>query len=193
MTKTIPFDPGYGQHLNSFIINVENMYTEINKFKNLGQKKFKFKVFHPQITALLEKNTAFYLGCLLWATYVVSNKGLELIGNHCYGNEYNEEFELQEINYMAEFVKFYGKDTKYYLNTNFEYSTESQQILDIYKEFAKMNEGFVKSKNSDDIKMPKSLKTPDEKGIAKIFETITKEVIPTGDFSKLYKLKSLIM
>ncbi len=193
MTNTVAFDPGYGQHLNSFIFNVENMYSEINKFKNLGQKKFKFKVFHPQVVAMIEKNTAFYLGCMLWATYVVSNKSAELTGNHCFGNEYVENDELAEINYMNEFIKCYNKDTKYYLNVEFAYSQESQEILDIYKEFAKMNEGFVNSKTSDDIKLPSQLKTPDEAGIKKIYETITKEVVTTGDFNKLYELKDLII
>ena len=193
MAKTVAFDPGYGPHLTSFINNIEHMYTEINKFKNLGQKRFKFKTFYPQILTLIEQNTAFYLGCLLWATYVVSQKGCEITGNHCIGQEYNEELELQEINYMNEFLKDFGKDTKYYLNICFEFDKEKQQILDIYKEFAQINKGFVESKNADDIKLPNSLKTPSEKEIETIYHTITTEVVTSGNFNKLYELKNLII
>ena len=75
----------------------------------------------------------------------------------------------------------------------YEYPVEKQEILDIYKEFAKLNEGFVNAKTADDIKLPKQLKTPDEKGIKKIYDTITKEVVTTGNFEKLYELKSLIL
>ena len=193
MANTVPFDPGYGQYLSSFIHSIEYMYAEINKFKNLGQKRFKFKTYYPQILAMIEQNTAFYLGCMLWASYVVTQKGAELTGNHCLGQEYNEEIELQEINYISEFVKWFGKDTKYYLNLGYEYPEEKQEILDIYKEFAKLNEGFVNAKTTDDIKLPKQLKTPDEKGIKKIYDTITKEVVTTGNFEKLYELKDLIL
>lgn len=193
MAKTVAFDPGYGQHLTSFINNIEYMYSEVNKFKNLGQKRFKFKTFYPQILTLIEQNIAFYLGCMLWATYVVSQKGCELTGNHCLGQEYNEELELQEINYMSEFVKWFGKDTKYYLNIGYELDKEKQEIIDIYKEFAKMNEGFVNAKTADDIKLPKRVGVSKENDIDKIYEVITKEVVPTGDFNKLYALKDLII
>ena len=121
MSNTVAFDPGYGQYLTSFINTIEYMYGEINKFKNLGQKKFKFKTFYPQILALIEQNTAFYLGCMLWAIYVKSQNNATLTGNHCLGQEYNEELELMEINYMVEFINHFDKDTKYYLNKTFDY------------------------------------------------------------------------
>lgn len=193
MAKTVAFDPGYAPYLTSFISNIEYMYADINKFKNLGQKRFKFKTYYPQILALIEQNVAFYLGCLLWATYVSSQKGCEITGNNCLGLEYKEEIELEEINYISEFVKYLGKDTTYYLNMNYEFPKEKQDILEIYKEFAKLNEGFVESKTSDDIKLPAQLNTPNEDGIKQIYETITKEVVTTGNFEKLYTLKDIIL
>lgn len=193
MSNTVAFDPGYGQYLTSFINNIEYIYGEVNKFKNLGQKKFKFKTFYPQILALIEQNTAFYLGCMLWATYVKSQKGATLTGNHCLGQEYNEEMELMEINYMVEFINHFNKDTKYYLNLGFEFPRDKMEILETYKEFAKLNEGFVNSKTADDIKIPSSLKTPTDNEIKTIYNTIQKEVISSGDFEKLYTLKNLIL
>ena len=193
MAKTVAFDPGYAPYLTSFISNIEYMYADINKFKNLGQKRFKFKTYYPQILALIEENVAFYLGCLLWATYVSSQKGCEITGNNCLGLEYKEEIELEEINYISEFVKYLGKDTKYYLNMNYEFPKEKQDILEIYKEFAKLNKGFINSKTADDIKLPAQLKTPNEDGIKQIYETITKEVVTTGNFEKLYTLKDIIL
>jgi len=191
--KTVLFDPGYGNYLTSFISNIEYMYAEVNKFKNLGQKKFKFKTFYPQINELLDQNTAFYLGCLLWATYVSSQKGAELVGNKSIGLEYNEDVELEEINYMSEFVKWLGKDTKYYLNIDYKLPEEKAQVLEIYKEFAQLNRGFVDSKTADDIKLPYVLKNPKDADIKKIYDTITKEVVMSGDFSKLWELKDLII
>lgn len=193
MTNTVAFDPGYGKNISSFINNIEYIYAEINKFKNLGQKKFKFKTYYPQIIALIEQNVAFYLGCLLWATYVSSQKGYELTGNNCLGLEYTEEVELEEVNYIIEFIKHFNKDTKYYLNIAFEYPEEKMNILEVYKDFARLNKGFVDSKTSDDIKLHQQLKTPNDSDIQTIFDTITKEVVPNGDFEKLYTLKDYIL
>ena len=39
------FDPGYGRHLVSLIFSLEDMYGDINKFKNLNQKKFYFRQY----------------------------------------------------------------------------------------------------------------------------------------------------
>ena len=193
MTKTVAFDPGYSKFLTSFINNVEMMYYEINKFKNLGQKKFKFKTYYPQIIKLIEQNIAFYLGCMLWAEYVVSQGDAEITGNHCLGLEYKEEIELQEINYICAFLEYFGKDTKYYLNQNFVIEDWKLEILEKYKEFARLNKGFVEAKLGSDIKLPESLKTLTEKDIEKIHDTITKDVVIKGDFSKLYELKDLII
>lgn len=193
MSNTIAFDPGYGKYLSSFIYSIEYMYADINKFKNLGQKKFKFKTYYPQILMMIEQNIAFYLGCLLWATYVSSQKGHEITGNHCLGQEYNEELELQEINYISEFIKYFGKDTKYYLNLDYEYPKENETIIEIYKEFARINTGFVNTKTTDDIKLPSILKKPDENEIGRIYDVITNDVVKTGDFNKLYTLKDLII
>lgn len=192
MTKTVAFDPGYAKNISSFINNIEYMYAAINKFKNLGQKKFKFKTYYPQIIALIEQNVAFYLGCLLWATYVSSQKGCKLTGNNCLGLEYNEDIELEEVNYIIEFIKHFNKDTKYYLNIPFEIESYKMNILETYKDFARLNKGFVDSKTSDDIKLPNQLKTPNDSDIQTIFNTITKDVVPNGDFEKLYTLKDYI-
>ena len=59
------------------------------------------------------------------------------------------------------------------------------EILEKYKEFARLNKGFVEAKLGSDIKLPESLKTLTEKDIEKIHGTITKDVVIKGDFSKL--------
>ena len=100
---------------------------------------------------------------------------------------------MQKVNYIIEFIKHFNKDTKYYLNIPFEYPEEKMNILEIYKDFARLNKGFVDSKTSDDIKLPNQLKTPDESGIQTIFNTITKDVVPNGNFEKLYTLKDYIL
>ena len=146
------FDPGYGRHLVSLIFSLEDMYGTINKFKNLGQKKFQFKQYYPSILKLLKQNTAFYLGCMLWAVYLKSLTEGDIIDNYCLGKEYNEESSLIELLFLIKFTKTFSKDTKYYMNTDFSYPEEDAKMLEVYKEFAILNEGFVNTKKNTDLK-----------------------------------------
>lgn len=186
------FDPGYGRHLVSLIFSLEDMYSDINKFKNLNQKKFYFKQYYPGMIKLLKQNTAFYLGCLLWAVYLKAQPEGEIVGNHCLGNEYNEDTSLVELLFLMKFMRTFSKDTKYFMNQDFKYSEDDMAMLEVYKEFAVMNEGFVKTEKNTDLLLPKEVKTPSKEGLEKIKSTID-EVTSNGDFDKLNELKGLIL
>jgi len=186
------FDPGYGKHLVSLVFSLEDMYADINKFKNLGQKKFYFKQYYPGMLKLLSQNTAFYMGCLLWAVYLRSLPEGEIIGNHCLGKEYDEKSSLVELHFLMSFMKTFSKDTKYFLNTDFKYSEEDMEMLEIYKEFAQINKGFVSTKKNTDLKFPKEIKTPSKENLEKIKTTID-DVVVSGNFEKLMDLRELIL
>lgn len=186
------FDPGYGRHLVSLVFSIEDMYTDINKFKNLNQKKFYFKQYYPGMLKLLKQNTEFYLGCLLWAVYLKAQPEGAIIGNHCLGREYEEESSLVELIFLMNFMRTFSKDTKYFLGQDFKYSEDDMNMLEIYKEFAQMNEGFVKTEKNTDLKLPSSIKTPDKNGLESIKSTIDK-VVSTGNFDLLNELRGLIL
>ena len=186
------FDPGYSRHLVSFVFSLEDMYGDINKFKNLNQKKFYFKQYYPNILKLLEQNTTFYLGCLLWGVYLKNQPEGDITGNHCLGNEYREETSLVELLFLMKFMRTFYKDTKYYLNQDYKYSEDDMAMLEVYKEFAVMNKGFVKVEKNTDIKLPDSVKTPTKEELETIKTTIN-EVVSTGDFSRLRELKGYIL
>ena len=69
------FDPGYGRHLVSLVFSLEDMYADINKFKNLNQKKFYFKQYYPGMLKLLKQNTAFYFGMSFMGSLFKSSAG----------------------------------------------------------------------------------------------------------------------
>jgi hypothetical protein len=186
------FDPGYSQHLVSLIFSLEDMYEDIAKFKNLGQKKFRFKQYYSGIIKLLRQNTAFYLGCLLWAVYLVNQEEGNIINNYCLGKDYDEEKSLIELDFLIKFTKTFNKDTKYYMNTDFKFPEEDSTMLEIYREFAVMNEGFVNIKKTTDLKLPKQIKTPSKEDLNTIKTTIDK-VITTGDFDLLFEHRGIIL
>ena len=95
MTQTqvnsVLFDPGYAQHTTILSIGVEYLYAQINQFKNLGQRKMKFKMTYPQILKMANNNVGFCLGSLLWAVYIKSlGDNIAIEGNPCLGGTYEE-------------------------------------------------------------------------------------------------------
>lgn len=186
------FDPGYGKHLVSLIFSLEDMYADINKFKNLNQKKFYFRQYYSGILKLIKQNTEFYLGCLLWAVYLKSLPEGDILNNHCYGKDYDEESSLVELLFLIKFLKTFSKDTKYYMNQDFKYSEDDMTMLEIYRDFAHINQGFTKIKKNTEIQLPNSVKTPTENELKIIKETID-EVVKDGDFDKLNKLRGYII
>lgn len=186
------FDPGYGRHLVSLIFSLEDMYNDINKFRNMNQKKFYFKQYYPGMLKLLKQNTEFYLGCLLWAIYLKAQPEGEITGNHCFGKEYVEEDSLVEVLFLIKFMKTFSKDTKYYLGQDFQYSEEDMRMLETYREFADMNKGFVEITKNTDLKIPASLKKPSPAELKQIKTTID-EVVTSGNFDKLNSLRGFIL
>ena len=52
MTNTcegLQFDPGFAPYILAFRGMVEYLYTDINRFKNLSQKKLKFRQYYKKI------------------------------------------------------------------------------------------------------------------------------------------------
>ena len=76
------------------------------------------------------------------------------------------------------------KDTKYYLGQDFSIDETSLKIIDTYREFLKLNEGFVKIQSTDDLKLP-NLKTPSD------MELIKKEIDKVCENGKIFELLSL--
>ena len=77
------------------------------------------------------------------------------------------------------------KDAKYYLGQNYSVEEKSLQVLDTYREFLKINEGFVKVQTTSDVKLPENLKSVDETNMKEIIDGIEK-VIENGKLHELF-------
>ncbi len=191
MTESILFDPGYAQHTTILSISAEYLYASIHQFKNLGQKKMKFKMLYPQITRMVENNVGFCLGSLLWAVYIKSLGNIKIEGNPCIGGTYDKEETIEEADYSIEFFNKLKKDVKYYLGANYQINPLHIQILELYKEFLILNCGFVNTKTTNDVKLPTSFKTPNEKELKTIHNKI-QEVIESGKLLDLTDVFELV-
>ncbi len=187
--KGIEFDPGFAPYILAFQGTVEYLYMDINRFKNLSQKKLKFMQYHKKIVEIFNNNLGFYIGCLLWAAYIKTQPKQELVSNHCFGKEYNEEENTSETRFMIQFTELFPRDMKYFLGQNYSFDENHIKLLKIYEEFLTINKGFVESKYNSDILLPEAIKTEN----AESYKAIIDSILETGDLSKLIENLSTII
>ena len=166
--KSVKFDPGFAQHTTILYINLEYIYSKINSFKNFGQKKSSFKFNYNQIQRMVDNNIGFCLGSILWAVYIKSLGDLPIEGNPCFGDTFDKDETCGEIDFSIEYYEQLKKDAKYYLGQNYEINPLAITILNLYKEFLLENKNFVSTKTTNDIVLPKDIKTPSEADLSKI-------------------------
>jgi len=161
--KTVPFDPGYSKISFSFLSNIDYVLGDYYQLKTIQQKKFKLSRLENSIIEMINKSTAFYLGCQLWGGFLKSrfkDSPKEISGNHTAtlsGKELEELDCSTETNFILQFIESYDKDCKYFLKKPAKISPFILEILKSYNEFAKLNNQFVGVNKTDEIKLPKAL------------------------------------
>lgn len=186
------FDPGFVQHMSAFVPNIEYIYAGLNRLKNFTLKKNQFKMYYPKIQSLLKNYLGFYLGCILWATYISQLDEKPVLNNLCFGGEYSEKETLSEVDFIMDYIEQLKKDVKYYTGQDFTIDENSINILNAYREFLIVNKGFVETKTTKDIKLPTNLKTPSEKDLEEILSGIEK-VIDNGKLYELFPLAQKVL
>lgn len=186
------FDPGFVQHILAFVPNIEYVYAGLNRLKNFTLKKNQFKMYYPKIQSLLKNYLGFYLGCILWATYISQLDEKPILNNLCFGGEYSEKETLSEVDFIKDYIEQLKKDVKYYTGQDFTINENSINILNAYREFLITNKGFVETKTTKDIKLPANLKTPSEKDLEEILSGIEK-VIDNGKLYELFPLAEKVL
>lgn len=188
-SKGLEFDPGFAPFILAFRGTVEYLYLDINKFKNLSQRKMKFRQYYKKFLELFYNNLGFYVGCLMWAAYIKTQPEQEILNNHCLGGEYNEDENTSETDFMIKFLELFPKDMKYFLGINYNINPDDMKILELYKEFLTMNKGFVNSKTNTDILLPEGIKTAE----AEKFKDKIDEILKSENLSKFVDCKDLIL
>lgn len=190
-SKTVLFDPGYAQHTTILSISAEYLYACINQFKNLGQRKMKFKMCYPQITEMVENNVGFCLGSMLWAVYIKTLGDVQIEGNPCLGGTYDKDEALEEVDYSIEFFERLKRDVKYYLGSDYEINSTYVKVLELYKEFLALNCGFVGTKTTNDVILPQGFKVPQKDDVDKIYSKI-QQVVQNGKLIDLLEVFDLV-
>lgn len=187
--KGIEFDPGFAPYILAFNGTLEYLYMDINRFKNLSQKKVKFMQYHKKIVDMFYNNLGFYIGCLLWAAYIKTQPKQEILGNHCLGKEYDEQSNISDTQQMLQFVELFPKDMKYFLGKDFSFDASVIDLIKVYEEFLILNKGFIESKYNADIILPSAVKTENAEGYKELID----KVLETGDLSKFMEYQQTVI
>ena len=179
--KGVEFDPGFAPYILVFEGTVQYIYTDINRFKNLSQKKLKFMQYYKKVLDVFYNNVGFYTGCLMWAAYIKSQDKQPILNNNWLGKEYDEESNVAETRYLTQFAELFHKDMKYYLGKDFSFDEKIFKLLKTYEEFLVINKGFTITEFNTDIKLPENVKTETPEKYKEIID----EVLKAGDLSKL--------
>ena len=183
MTKKdegIEFDPGFAPYILAFEGTVQYLYTDINRFKNLSQKKVKFMQYHKKILEVFYNNIGFYTGCLMWASYIKTQPKQKILSNNCFGQPYDEKANIAETQYLLQFIRLFPKDMKYFLGQEFAFNKNIIKLVEIYEEFLILNKGFVESEYNTDIILPKAVKTYKE-----TYKNLVDKSISEGNLNQL--------
>lgn len=160
--KSVPFDPGYSQISFSFIGNIDVAVDEYKKLKANNQKKFWLMKNESMLVDFINRSNAFYLGCLLWGAFLhyrFKSSPKEIEGNHAQKltNEAKAELDCAvEVKVILEYINSLNRDCKYFLRRPLKIPDLIVQILNNYIEFAKLNENFINTRTTSDIKLPKT-------------------------------------
>ena len=188
MQKGLEFDPGFAPYILAFRGTVEYLYMDINRFKNLSQRKMKFRQYYKKFLELFYNNLGFYVGCLMWAAYLKTQPEQEILNNSCLNEPYDEEANISDTEFMIRFLELFPKDMKYFLGEDYEINQGDLKILEMYKDFLIINRGFVDTKNNTDIKLPNGMKTDE----AETFKDKIEGVLKEEDLSKLLEYRDLV-
>lgn len=160
MNQTVKFDPGIGELVIDFNDFINDVYSRMMSMRTIHQKRTGFKLFDSKIRRIIKNNISFYLGCLLWAYYIVKeneNNPKQISGNVFLGltEEEKENYDYMiQVNFLENYFDSYERDSLYYTGKKVCIPENWKKILKLYSEFLKLNNGFVETKTTADIVLP---------------------------------------
>ena len=190
--KIVKFDPGYAPIVMNALGQVGYTYYIFSAVQNAKLKRMNFPHTLRKIEGFLKTNVAFYLGCLLWASYIKQFKNATIEGNQLLGEVCEESEYTSEINFLIDFVSNQlPKDSKYYLGKNYESDEKYLPILETYKQFLILNKGFCNVSKVDEIVIPDNLKKLNQQELNLINQKIQK-AIQEKEIEQLFDCYNLI-
>ena len=157
--QKVPFDPGYSDLVSGFPPEALKYLEEISALKQNHRKKFEFSRLETQLLPVLRMSAAFYLGCLLWGSYLYWNykeDSREIEGNHILSLSEEEKEQLSNnsnIDFIIEFIEKFNNQARRYMQRSSRIPEEYSSYFYAYKKFMEANDSFKNLKYTRDIKL----------------------------------------
>lgn len=188
--KKVLFDPGFAPLVINSLGQVGYLYYTFSAVKDLKAKRLNFPSMFKRIEKHLNLTVSFYLGCLMWASYIKQFDDFEIIGNQLLGEDCEEAEYTRELDFLIDYTKNQiPKDFKYYLNKTYEIDKRFITILENYREFLVINKGFCNVSKTNQIELPKALKRPSD---LEILNVKIKKAIQDRNLEQLFEIYDLI-
>ena len=158
--NSVPFDPGFAPYVLSFMETYEYLNAEVRKFKNIVQRKMKYRSYEQPLFKLLNNITSFYFGGMLYGAYLscyYSENPMEIEGNTFLGEKVVDIINIpvfEEVRSVDKFLSFHNSSPFSTKKTE----PEKALIMKTYIEFIEKNKYFTQMKTTADIKIPNDLK-----------------------------------
>ena len=111
---SVPFDPGFAPYVLSFMESYEYLNAEVRKFKNVIQRKMKYRSFEQPLFKLLNNITSFYFGGMLYGAYLncyYADNPMNIDGNSFLGEKIEELINIpvfEEVRSVEKFLSFHN-------------------------------------------------------------------------------------
>ena len=180
--NSVAFDPGYSKHISSLRYFYEQVKASLKVLKTPQQRAFRYKQFLSKTLDIMKKETGFYYGCLLWASYIKYENADEpkvIADNSFYGKTEAD---------LLEFFNQYPKDLAFYRINGEQIEGKYIKTVNIYKEFLLLNKSFINTKTTADLIMPESLKPLTEADLKRL-KPLIDDTVTDGNFERLYEFE----
>jgi hypothetical protein len=189
MTNSVKFDPGIAKLSSDLYYEVYIVENDMCNMPQRARKARYFSVAYKKILKAIINNYAFYKGCLAWAYYIVNSfKDASLEGNPfaLYTEEQKSQYAPTElVDFNIEYMDKFKSNLKYYNIQNVQLPEDLSEILNQYREFVSLNEGFINAKSVSDIQLPENLKISKSCDEIKV---IIDKAIQSGNLEELITL-----
>lgn len=163
MSNSVKFDTGIGDLVVDLFDFAQYFYSQLSQIRSKYEQNTFFYSNSLKIKKYMKNNIAFYFGCLLWAYYLNKNNenSPKDIEDNVFLNLTEEQLEqydyLSQVTFLQEFFVQFEKDVFRFTKKKYEIPTLWKKIVNLYAEFLTLNEGFVNTKTTADIKLPKEI------------------------------------
>lgn len=161
--NSVPFDPGYNELQSELPADILEHIELLKKSTPKHKIKFELSRLLPHICKSIDAIAAIYLGCVVWGAFLkyYFDTPVKIEGNPAekLSEEEKQSFDYtEELVFVEKLIKELDRDSKYYLGKPLQINKNVKKALESYYNFVKINENFLSTFYTNEIKETEYMK-----------------------------------